>query len=143
RRSPAARVRRGTSPTSSSAMSSTSSRRTSGRGPAAMSKYRIVNSPHSQVDENGLLLARTDGGIVMPTASRTRLGGVKVGDNLTISSGVLSAVDQTYDDTALQEQVDNASADASAALAGLATKQDQLVSGEDIKTVNGTSLLGA
>ena len=36
-------------------------------------------------------------GYVLPTASSTTLGGIRVGSNLSISSGVLSATNTTYD----------------------------------------------
>jgi len=63
------------------------------------------------------------GGYTLPTASASVLGGVKVGTRLSIDgSGVLSADVQTTD---------------------ISGKQDTLVSGTSIKTINSGSLLGS
>ncbi|MDR2778739.1 MAG: hypothetical protein LBB16_00410 [Puniceicoccales bacterium] len=45
---------------------------------------------------NGVEWANEDASYVLPTASESTLGGIKVGNNLTIANGVLSANDQTY-----------------------------------------------
>ncbi|MDR2432222.1 MAG: hypothetical protein LBD34_00505 [Puniceicoccales bacterium] len=45
---------------------------------------------------NGLGWANESSSYTLPTASTSTLGGVKVGTNLTIADGVLSATDQTY-----------------------------------------------
>lgn len=58
----------------------------------------------------------------LPAATANTLGGVKVGERLTMTDGVLSADVQTTD---------------------ISGKQDTLVSGTNIKTVNSTSLLGS
>ena len=63
-----------------------------------------------------------EGSYTLPTASADTLGGVKVGDRLSITDGVLSADVQTTD---------------------ISGKQDVLVSGTNIKTINSTSLLGS
>lgn len=62
-----------------------------------------------------------DGTYTLPAATRVIRGGVVVGDRLTITDGVLSADVQTTD---------------------ISGKQDTLVSGTNIKTINGTSVLG-
>jgi hypothetical protein len=58
----------------------------------------------------------------LPTATNEVLGGVKIGDRLTITEGVLSADVQTTD---------------------ISGKQDTLVSGTNIKTINNESLVGS
>lgn len=55
----------------------------------------------------------------LPTASATTLGGIKVGTNLTIASGVLSAVDTTYS-AATQSAAGLMSADDKKKLDGIA-----------------------
>lgn len=62
------------------------------------------------------------GSYTLPTATADTLGGIKVGSRLTITDGVLSADVQTTD---------------------ISGKQDTLVSGTNIKTVNGSSILGS
>jgi hypothetical protein len=80
------------------------------------------------VKVDGTTITITDGVIsgsstyTLPTASAETLGGVKVGTRLTITDGVLSADVQTTD---------------------ISGKQDTLVSGTNIKTINDTSLLGS
>lgn len=71
-----------------------------------MSKYKIVNNPnHSQVDyATGTLLDReTVEGV--PIMSESTRGGAKLGDNLTISGDVLSAVNMRYDDTEVKDEI--------------------------------------
>ena len=63
-----------------------------------------------------------EGSYTLPAAAADTLGGVKVGDRLSIADGVLSADVQTTD---------------------ISGKQDVLVSGTSIKTINSTSLLGS
>ena len=49
----------------------------------------------------------SSGGYALPIATKTRLGGVKIGNNLSIdSSGVLSATTSDYDDTEIRELID-------------------------------------
>jgi hypothetical protein len=80
------------------------------------------------VKVDGTTITITDGVIsgsstyTLPTASAETLGGVKVGTRLTITDGVLSADVQSTD---------------------ISGKQDTLVSGTNIKTINDTSLLGS
>lgn len=64
----------------------------------------------------------SSGSYTLPTAAADTLGGVKVGSRLTITNGILSADVQTTD---------------------ISGKQDVLVSGTNIKTINSTSLLGS
>lgn len=71
-----------------------------------MSSYKIVNAPnHSQVDyATGTLLDReTVEGV--PIMSESTRGGAKLGDNLTISGDVLSAVNMRYDDTEVKDEI--------------------------------------
>jgi len=94
---------------------------------------------------------------VLPIASATKLGGVKIGNGITISSdGTISVQTGDY---VTQEQLREAIRDfitqddltevlsgyatTTALTNGLATKQATLVSGENIKTINGESLLGS
>ena len=109
-----------------------------------MSEYRIVNGRQSQVDAHtGQLLSRESGGgsdYVLPTATTTVKGGVKVGAHLSMNGQTLNADDQSYDDSAIVSRLDGLDSD----VASLdAEKQDGLVSGTSIKTVNGESLLGS
>lgn len=103
---------------------------------------------------------------ILPVASATRLGGVKIGNGITISAdGTISVQTGDY---VTQEQLTEAiqnfitQDDLTTTLAGyvtgtalaetlsgyatttaLATKQDALVSGSNIKTINGESVLGS
>lgn len=106
-----------------------------------MSRYRIVNSARSQVDGDGRLLSRDGGDYQLPPATPTSRGGVRVGANLSITGDVLSAVDMRYDDSELRGLVDDAEAAANTALDTAESKQDPLVSGENLATINGQSLL--
>ena len=90
----------------------------------------------------------------LPNASATVLGGIKVGTNLSIdANGVLSANDTNVSFTEIsgkptnlsgygitdaytKTQVDNL-------IPNISTKQDTLVSGTNIKSINGVTLLGS
>lgn len=94
---------------------------------------------------------------VLPIASASRLGGVKIGNGITISSdGTISVATGDYITaeelaqtlnsyvtvTALTNQLQNYATNA-ALSEGLATKQALLISGTNIKTINGESILGS
>ena len=65
----------------------------------------------------------------LPTASSTTLGGVKVGTNLSISNGVLSATDTTYSDAT--------QSDAGLMSAEDKTKLDGIADGAQVNTITG------
>ena len=70
-----------------------------------MGKYKIVNGRQSQLTQEGKLIADDSDGYVLPTASETVKGGVRVGANLSMSGGVLSADDMRYDDTEVRDDI--------------------------------------
>lgn len=93
------------------------------------SAYIVISSPY-----------------VLPTASANTLGGVKVGDGLSIdNNGVLSAEGGGGSVEVVQTTGNSTTAVMSqkAVTDELADKQDVLISGTTIKTVNGNSLLGS
>lgn len=115
-----------------------------------MDRYKVVKASRSQVDPaTGHLLLDVPGAgggseYELPVASGNQLGGVRVGRGLTMEGSTLHADPlPIYDDTDLQ----NRTADNAAAIEDLRDvvpgKQDQLVAGETLKTINGQSLLGA
>ena len=94
-------------------------------------KVKIQHSRNAwQASDDGKLHPDDNSGYVLPIATKTVLGGMRVGDRLSVTAaGTVSADDQHYDDTEIREEID--------------AKQDELVSGETLRTVNGHSLLGA
>ena len=82
-----------------------------------------------QAGADGIVHPDDSSGYVLPVASKTILGGVRIGDRITVVNGLISAEEQRYDDTEIRAEV--------------AKKQDRLVSGTNIRTVNGNSLLGS
>ena len=58
-----------------------------------MERFRVINSRQSQRDAEGHLLPDDGSTYVLPTASATVKGGVRVGANLSMSGDVLSADD--------------------------------------------------
>ena len=82
-----------------------------------------------QAGSDGIVHPDDSSGYVLPVASKTILGGVRIGDRITVVNGLISADDQRYDDRAIRAEI--------------AKKQDALVSGANIRTVNGNSLLGS
>ena len=74
----------------------------------------------------------------LPNASATVLGGIKVGTNLSIDAdGVLSANDTNVSFSEISGKPTNLSG------YGITDAQPQLVSGTNIKTINGESVLGS
>lgn len=89
----------------------------------------------------------------LPKASATVLGGIKVGTNLSIdANGVLSANDTNVSFTEISNKPTNLSGygitdaytktQVDSLIPNISTKQDTLVSGTNIKTINGQSVLG-
>ena len=92
----------------------------------------------------------TDGGFVLTPATKNSLGGVIVGDNINVTSnGTISVPDASTTTKGVIEIAtdEESSAGESETLAvtpkQLSTKQDTLVSGTNIKTINNTSILGS
>ena len=115
-----------------------------------MSRYRVVNTKQNQADyKTGQLLDRDTGSseYVLPTATQSIKGGVRVGNNLYMTGETLNATDQRYDDTEVFERLDNLDEDITMIEEDITSltleKQDELVSGTTIKTINGESLLGS
>ena len=90
----------------------------------------------------------------LPNASATVLGGIKVGTNLSIdANGVLSANDTNVSFTEISNKPTNLSGygitdaytktQVDSLIPDISTKQDNLVSGTNIKTINGQSVLGS
>ena len=90
----------------------------------------------------------------LPNASATVLGGIKVGTNLSIdANGVLSANDTNVSFTEISNKPTNLSGygitdaytktQVDSLIPNISTKQDVLVSGTNIKTINGQSVLGS
>ena len=90
----------------------------------------------------------------LPNASETVLGGIKVGTNLSIdANGVLSANDTNVSFTEISNKPTNLSGygitdaytktQVDSLIPNISTKQDVLVSGTNIKTINGQSVLGS
>lgn len=90
----------------------------------------------------------------LPKASETVLGGIKVGTNLSIdANGVLSANDTNVSFTEISNKPTNLSGygitdaytktQVDSLIPNISTKQDVLVSGTNIKTINGESVLGS
>ena len=71
-----------------------------------MGRYRVVNSRQSQLTEEGKLLPRDGSSYILPTASETVKGGVRVGANLSMSGAMLSADDMRYDDAEVRGDID-------------------------------------
>ena len=91
---------------------------------------------------NGVATLDVNGKVALtqiPTASTTTLGGFKVGSNLSIdANGVLSANDTSVNWSEIQSKPTTLSG------YGITDSiQSTLVSGTNIKTVNGTSILGS
>ena len=106
-----------------------------------MSKYRIIRGRMSQVDpDTGQLLADDPSGYSLPTATAATKGGVRVGSGLTMVGDTLVAV--PYDDAGINAALDDLSETVDGLAAIVPDKQDKLVSGTNIRTVNGHSLLG-
>lgn len=91
--------------------------------------------------------AKLDGiggsGYTLPTASAETLGGVKVGTNLSIEDGVLSATDTTYSEATssaagLMSAADKAAVDA---MNGIQVRPDYIISTTDL--TDGTSKLAS
>ena len=106
-----------------------------------MSKYRIVNSNISQVDEDGNLIER-GANVDVPIATEHTAGIVKAGEGLTIENGTLNVNIDLYDDQELRGRIEEVEADTREHTQRLANKQDTLVSGENIKTINGEPIIG-
>ena len=70
-----------------------------------MGKFKIVNGRQSQLNQEGKLLIDDGAGYVLPTASETVKGGIRVGANLSISGGILSADDMRYDDVEVRDAI--------------------------------------
>ena len=90
----------------------------------------------------------------LPKASETVLGGIKVGTNLSIdANGVLSANDTNVSFTEISNKPTNLSGygitdaytktQVDSLIPNISTKQDVLVSGTSVKTINGESVLGS
>jgi hypothetical protein len=106
------------------------------------------------VDVNGVLSADSqESTYSLPVATGLVLGGVKKGDRVTIAAdGTISADDQTTDISGKVDKVTGSSLVADTEIAkihaagsdnqDLSGKQDVLVSGTNIKTINSNSLLG-
>lgn len=78
----------------------------------------------------------------LPTASSSTLGGVKVGTNLTISSGVLSAKDTTYS-AATTSAAGLMSAADKTKLNGIATEATKNTASSTTPKANGTAAVGS
>ena len=72
-----------------------------------MERFRVINSRQSQRDAEGHLLPDDGSTYVLPTASATVKGGVRVGANLSMSGDVLSADDMRYDDTVVRDDIED------------------------------------
>ena len=57
---------------------------------------KLIAGNNITIGADGKTISATDTKYTLPTASASTLGGIKVGTNLSISSGVLSATDTTY-----------------------------------------------
>ena len=71
-----------------------------------------------QAGSDGVVHPDDSSGYVLPVASKTILGGVRIGDRITVVNGLISADDQSYDDREIRAEVSK--------------KQDQLVSGVNL-----------
>lgn len=108
-----------------------------------MSKYKVTKSNHPRIDSEGNLLPFEDGdGYTLPTASKTEKGGIKVGENLSIDGETLNAKDTLYDDSELRDEIGSIDRDVVALEDSVNSKQDELISGYNIKTINNESVLG-
>ena len=81
---------------------------------------------------------------ILPVASSSVLGGVKIGNGITINSdGTISVNLDSYVTTESLSETLQSYATKTEVTNGLATKQATLVSGTNIKTINGESILGS
>ena len=124
----------------------------------------LTSVPDNYITDNELTEAINDAKYTLPIASTDTLGGIKIGAGLSITEdGILSATGGGVADSVAWENVIGRPTNLSqftndsgfitsddlpdlsdlATKTELANKQDILVSGTNIKTINGTSLLGS